>query len=51
VLKTWDFGLDDPVDPGAIGEYVREAVARYPEYKANAPEILARSRAAAGRTH
>ena len=49
VLKTWDFRVDDAVDRGAIGEYVAEAVTRYSEYKANAKEILERSRAAAAR--
>ena len=50
VLKTWDFGFDDVVDAKAVGAYVSEAVRRYPEYKANAPEILARSRATSTRT-
>jgi hypothetical protein len=49
VLKTWDFAFDDVVDATAVGEYVAEAVARYPEYKANAPAILERSRVAAAR--
>jgi hypothetical protein len=47
VLKTWDFGLDDAVDPAAVGAYVTEAVARYGEYKANEREVLDASRAAA----
>jgi hypothetical protein len=47
VLKTWDFGFDDVMDPVAVGAYVREAVARYGEYKANAEQVLAASRAAA----
>lgn len=47
VLKTWDFALDDKVEATAVGAYVLEAVARYDEYKANAPEILEASRKAA----
>jgi hypothetical protein len=47
VLKTWDFAFDDVIDAGAIGAYVAEAVARYDQYKANAPEVLEASRAAA----
>jgi hypothetical protein len=44
---TWDFALIDAVDPEAVGAYVVEAVARYDEYKANAPKFLEASRAAA----
>jgi hypothetical protein len=47
VLKTWDFTSGDVVDPAAVGAYVTEAVARYPEYKANTGEVLDASRAAA----
>ncbi len=47
VLKTWDFGFDDVVDPAAVGAYVAEAVARYGEFRANEREVLAASRAAA----
>jgi hypothetical protein len=47
VLMTWDFALIDAVDTAAVGAYVSEAVARYDEYKANAPKILEASRAAA----
>ncbi len=47
VLKSWDFALDDVIDPAATGAYVAEAVARYPDYKANAPKVLEASRAAA----
>jgi hypothetical protein len=47
VLKTWDFAFDQVVDRAAVGAYVREAVARYNEYKANTGEILEASRAAA----
>jgi hypothetical protein len=47
VLMTWDFALIDAVDADAVGAYVAEAVARYDEYKANAPKILESSRAAA----
>jgi hypothetical protein len=47
VLKTWDFGFDDEVDPAAVGAYVKEALAKYDDYKANAREVLETSRAAA----
>jgi hypothetical protein len=47
VLKTWDMGFNDVVDPTAVGAYVTEAVARYGEYKANAQKVLTASRAAA----
>jgi hypothetical protein len=47
VLKSWDFAVDDVIDPGAIGVFVAEAVARYDQYKANAPDVLEASRAAA----
>jgi hypothetical protein len=47
VLMTWDFAFIDAVDAEAVGAYVVEAVARYDEYKANAPKILESSRAAA----
>ena len=47
VLMTWDFAFIDAVDAEAVGAYVVEAVARYDEYKANAPKILEASRAAA----
>ena len=49
VLKTWDLGFDDAIDPGAIGGYVAEAIAKYPTYKAGAPAILEASRAAASK--
>jgi hypothetical protein len=52
VLMTWDFAFIDAVDATAVGGYVLEAVSRYDEYKANAPKILAASRAAAkARSH
>jgi hypothetical protein len=47
VLMTWDFAFIDAVDSTAVGSYVSEAVARYDEYKADAPKILSASRAAA----
>jgi hypothetical protein len=46
VLKTWDFAFDEAVDRAAVGEYVREAVARHDHYKANACAVLEASRAA-----
>jgi hypothetical protein len=47
VLKTWDFAFDEAVDGAAVGEYVREAVARHDHYRANARDVLEASRAAA----
>jgi hypothetical protein len=47
VLKTWDFALDDKVDPAAVGAYVNEAVAKYGAYKASSAKVLAASRGAA----
>ena len=47
VLMTWDFTFIDAVDPVVVGSYVLDAVSRYDEYKADAPRILAASRAAA----
>jgi hypothetical protein len=47
VLETWDFSLDDVIDPVAVGAYVAEAVARYDEYKANTASVLSASRTAA----
>jgi hypothetical protein len=36
ILKTWDFGYNDAIDPVAVGAYIAEAVARYDEFKATA---------------
>jgi hypothetical protein len=47
VLMSWDFGFGDAVDSETIGAYVKEAVRKYDEYKANAPKVLEASRAAA----
>ena len=47
VLKTWDFRLDDAVDPAAVGAYVAEAIARYDAFKANAGQVLEASRSSA----
>jgi hypothetical protein len=49
VLKTWDFAFDERIDPVAVGAYVREAVAKYGDYKANAQMVLEKSRAGRGR--
>jgi hypothetical protein len=49
VLMTWDFAFDATVDERAVTTYVREAVSRYDEYKANSKEILARHRTAGSR--
>jgi hypothetical protein len=47
VLMTWDLAPGEPVDRAAVGEYVREAVARYPDYRADTARILEESRATA----
>ncbi len=44
VLMTWDLPFDGAVPVRSVRSYVKEAVAKYPEYKANAPEILAAAR-------
>jgi hypothetical protein len=49
VLKTWDFGFDEPIDPATVGAYVAEAVSKYTDYKGRAPEVLAEARARAKR--
>jgi hypothetical protein len=51
VLMTWDFPLHDPsaVDARAVGGYVRDAVAKYPDYLADADGIAARAREEHGR--
>ena len=49
VLKTWDFGPDESPDGPGVLAYVREAVAKYPVYKANEKEVLESSRASARR--
>lgn len=46
-LKTWDFRRGDDIDPAAVGAYVREAVGRYADYRANAREVTEAARAAA----
>jgi hypothetical protein len=47
VLMTWDLPLDAGVDAEAVEAYVRDAVARYDQYRANEREVLAASRQAA----
>jgi hypothetical protein len=52
VLKSWDFKPEDAIDAEGIGTYVREAVERYPDYRARYQEILEQAHAdaaAAGR--
>ena len=52
VLKSWDFTPGAPIDGAGIEADVREAVERYPEYRADDDEILAKAHAdaaAAGR--
>ncbi len=44
VLMTWDLAFGESVDAAAVGEYVREAIAKYPEYKQNYNEILEAAR-------
>lgn len=45
VLKTWDFAFADTVNQAAVGAYVKEAVAKYGDYKANSAKVLAAARA------
>jgi hypothetical protein len=45
VLKTWDFAVGDAVNRSAVGAYVKEAVAKYGDYKANSAKVLAAARA------
>ena len=52
ILKSWDFKPGIPIDAAGIESYVREAVQRYPDYRARSAEILAQAHAdaaAAGR--
>ena len=52
VLKTWDMALGEELNAAGVAAYVTEAVQRYADYKANAPELLdqARSSAKGGQT-
>lgn len=45
--KIWDFAFEDVVDSAPSERMFSEAVARYPDYKANAREVLEASHAAA----
>ena len=47
VLMSWDFGMTDVIDPASVRSYVSEAVRKYEQYKATAPQVLEASRAAA----
>ena len=47
ILKTWDFAPGDVVNQAAVGAYVKEAVAKYANYKANSAKVLAAARARA----
>ena len=47
VLMSWDFGSDQVVDAASVRGYVADAVAKYDQYKATAPQVLEASRAAA----
>ncbi len=49
VLMSWDFALDTPIDREAVVAYVREAVAKYPSYRADSARILEESHEAAVR--
>lgn len=39
-LKTWDFAIGDSVDAAAVGAYVKEAVAKYGNYKAYSAKVV-----------
>lgn len=41
VLMTWDFAPGEPVNGKAVQAYVKQAVAKKPEYVANSAEIQA----------
>ena len=47
VLMTWDFGPGEPVDAAVVQAYVREAVSKYADYRANEKSILTSSRESA----
>ena len=47
VLKSWDIGTSQGVDTTSVRSYVTEAVSKYDQYKATAPQVLEASRAAA----
>ena len=47
VLMSWDIRTAEVVDTASVRSYVSEAVAKYDQYKATAPQVLAASRAAA----
>ena len=47
VLMSWDFRMADVVDAASVRSYVSEAVSKYDQYKATAPQVLEASRAAA----
>ena len=52
VLMSWDFQPGTQIDEPGIEAYVREALEKYPEYRANDEAILAKAHAdaaAAGR--
>jgi hypothetical protein len=46
-LMTWDFGNDEEIDPAAVGDYVREAVAKHARFRSDAKAINERARATA----
>ncbi|MEZ5115870.1 MAG: DUF1801 domain-containing protein [Candidatus Nanopelagicales bacterium] len=48
-LMTWDFDRGARIPVTAVRAYVREAVARYPDYRERAEEITAQAREAHGR--
>ncbi len=47
VLETWDIPRGAEVDVEAVTAYVREAVAKYPSYRADAAAIIETRRATA----
>lgn len=46
VLMSWDFRMADVIDAASVRGYVSEAVSKYEQYKATAPQVLEASRAA-----
>ena len=47
VLMSWDLGMAEVVNAASVRSYVSEAVSKYEQYKATAPQVLEASRAAA----
>ena len=47
VLMSWDLGMAEVVNAASVRSYVAEAVSKYDQYRATAPQVLEASRAAA----